>query len=181
VPYPPPPRALPGPRRRTLLASAAGAALLAGCSAGPADPDGGTGGSPSLAERARARAARDSEDLVARYDAVLAAHPAVERLVAPLRAEAVRHMEAFGGGASAPSSSPSATPSPSASTSPSASVRAVPADQRDALTELAAAERTLADERAKALLGLPGELARLLASVAAAGAAHAFLLTEGAR
>ncbi|MFE0405670.1 hypothetical protein ACWD6Q_23705 [Streptomyces nigra] len=181
MPYPPPPRALPGPRRRTLLASAAGAALLAGCSAGPADPDGGTGGSPSLAERARARAARDSEDLVARYDAVLAAHPAVERLVAPLRAEAVRHMEAFGGGASGPSSSPSATPSPSASTSPSASVRAVPADQRDALTELAAAERTLADERAKALLGLPGELARLLASVAAAGAAHAFLLTEGAR
>ncbi|MFJ3866804.1 hypothetical protein [Streptomyces nigra] len=181
MPYPPPPRALPGPRRRTLLASAAGAALLAGCSAGPADPDGGTGGSPSLAERARARAARDSEDLVARYDAVLAAHPAVERLVVPLRAEAVRHMEAFGGGASAPSSSPSATPSPSASTSPSASVRAVPADQRDALTELAAAERTLADERAKALMGLPGELARLLASVAAAGAAHAFLLTEGAR
>ncbi|MFG3186775.1 hypothetical protein [Streptomyces nigra] len=181
MPYPPPPRALPGPRRRTLLASAAGAALLAGCSAGPADPDGGTGGSPSLAERARARAARDSEDLVARYDAVLAAHPAVERLVAPLRAEAVRHMEAFGGGASGPSSSSSATPSPSASTSPSASVRAVPADQRDALTELAAAERTLADERAKALLGLPGELARLLASVAAAGAAHAFLLTEGAR
>ena len=181
MPYPPPPRALPGPRRRTLLASAAGAALLAGCSAGPADPDGGTGGSPSLAERARARAARDSEDLVARYDAVLAAHPAVERLVAPLRAETVRHMEAFGGGASGPSSPPSATPSPSASTSPSASVRAVPADQRDALTELAAAERTLADERAKALLGLPGELARLLASVAAAGAAHAFLLTEGAR
>ncbi|XHM63659.1 hypothetical protein ACE6JH_25360 [Streptomyces nigra] len=181
MPYPPPPRALPGPRRRTLLASAAGAALLAGCSAGPADPDGGTGGSPSLAERARARAARDSEDLVARYDAVLAAHPAVERLVAPLRTEAVRHMEAFGGGASGPSSSPSATPSPSASTSPSASVRAVPADQRDALTELAAAERTLADERAKALMGLPGELARLLASVAAAGAAHAFLLTEGAR
>ncbi|MFC7911453.1 hypothetical protein ACWDRX_22345 [Streptomyces nigra] len=181
MPYPPPSRALPGPRRRTLLASAAGAALLAGCSAGPADPDGGTGGSPSLAERARARAARDSEDLVARYDAVLAAHPAVERLVAPLRAEAVRHMEAFGGGTSAPSSPPSATPSPSASSSPSASVRAVPADQRDALTELAAAERTLADERAKALLGLPGELARLLASVAAAGAAHAFLLTEGAR
>ncbi|MBQ1001515.1 MULTISPECIES: hypothetical protein [Streptomyces] len=181
MPYPPPPRALPGPRRRTLLASAAGAALLAGCSAGPADPDGGTGGSPSLAERARARAARDSEDLVARYDAVLAAHPAVERLVAPLRAEAVRHMEAFGGGASGPSSSPSATPSPSASASPSASVRAVPADQRDALTELAAAERTFADERAKALMGLPGELARLLASVAAAGAAHAFLLTEGAR
>ncbi|MEU6545356.1 hypothetical protein [Streptomyces sp. NPDC046859] len=185
MPYPPPPRVLPGPRRRTLLASAAGAALLAGCSSASGDPDGGTGGSPSLAERARARAARDSEGLVGRYDAVLAAHPALERLVAPLRAEAVRHVEAFGGGASGSSASPSASTSPSssasASASASASIPAVPADERDALAELAAAERTLADQRAKTLLEMPGELARLLASVAAAGAAHAFLLTEGAR
>lgn len=57
----------------------------------------------------------------------------------------------------------------------------VPAREKDALTDLASAERTLADRRAKALLEVPGELARLLASVAAAGAAHAFLLTEGAR
>ncbi|MFE2631846.1 hypothetical protein ACFXDP_28545 [Streptomyces sp. NPDC059374] len=183
MPYPPPSRALPGPRRRTLLASAAGAALLAGCSPASDDPDGGTGGSPSLAERARARAARDSEGLVGRYDAVLAAHPALEGLVAPLRAEAARHVEAFGGGASGASASPSASPSGSGSPSPSASapVPAVPSDERGALTELAAAERTLADQRAKTLLEMPGELARLLASVAAAGAAHAFLLTEGAK
>ncbi|MFD7388764.1 hypothetical protein ACFV46_09875 [Streptomyces sp. NPDC059852] len=183
MPYPPPSRALPGPRRRTLLASAAGTALLAGCSSAPGDPDGGTSGSPSLAERARARAARDSEGLVGRYDAVLAAHPALERLLVPLRAEAVRHVEAFGGGASGASASPSPSPSPSGpgSPSPSASAPAVPTDERDALAELAAAERTLADQRAKALLEMPGELARLLASVAAAGAAHAFLLTEGAR
>jgi hypothetical protein len=44
---------------------------------------------------------------------------------------------------------------------------------------LAAAERTLADRRATQLLDVPGELARLMASVAAAGAAHAYLLTEG--
>ncbi|MFE5189361.1 hypothetical protein [Streptomyces sp. NPDC056628] len=179
MPYPPPPRVLPGPRRRTLLASAAGAALLAGCSSASDDPDGGTGGSPSLAERARARAARDSEGLIGRYDAVLAAHPALERLVTPLRAEAVRHVEAFGGGASGSSASPPASTSPSPSAS--ASVPAVPSDERDALAELAAAERTLADQRAKTLLDMPGELARLLASVAAAGATHAFLLTEGAR
>ncbi|MFB8756046.1 hypothetical protein [Streptomyces nigra] len=181
MPYPPPSRALPGPRRRTLLASAAGAALLAGCSSAPGDPDGGTSGSPSLAERARARAARDSEGLVGRYDAVLAAHPALERLLVPLRAEAVRHVEAFGGGASGASASASPSPSGPGSPSPSALAPAVPADERDALAELAAAERTLADQRAKALLEMPGELARLLASVAAAGAAHAFLLTEGAR
>ncbi|KOG16750.1 hypothetical protein [Streptomyces viridochromogenes] len=188
MPYPSPPRSPSGPRRRTLLASVAGAALLVGCSSGSEDSDGGTGGSPSLAERARARAARDSEGLVERYDAVLAAHPALAVLVGPLRAEAVRHAEAFGAGTSGPSG-PSATTSeapkggsaaqsPSPSSSPPA---AVPANERDALAELAAAERALADRRAKALVDLPGELARLLASVAAAGAAHAYLLTEGAK
>jgi hypothetical protein len=37
-------------------------------------------------------------------------------------------------------------------------------------------ERALAARRAGALLEVPGELARLLASVAAAGAGHAVLL-----
>ncbi|CAM5533025.1 Lipoprotein OS=Streptomyces gougerotii OX=53448 GN=GCM10010227_44340 PE=4 SV=1 [Streptomyces diastaticus subsp. diastaticus] len=44
---------------------------------------------------------------------------------------------------------------------------------------LADAERELAARRGKDLLEAPGELARLLASAAAAGAAHAYLLTEG--
>jgi hypothetical protein len=57
----------------------------------------------------------------------------------------------------------------------------VPGDEKSALAELATAERTLADRRAKALMDVPGELARLLASVAAAGAAHAYLLTEAGR
>jgi hypothetical protein len=170
VPYPPP--SLPsGPRRRTLLASVAGGALLVGCSSGEGS-DSGAGRGPSVDERARGRAARDSRGLVGRYDAVVAAHPALAERLAPLRAEVVRHVEAFGGvSAGAPgTASPSASPS-----------AVVPADERDALAELAAAERTLADRRAKALLDVPGELARLLASVAAAGAAHAYLLTEGAK
>lgn len=86
-----------------------------------------------------------------------------------------------------PPASPSASPSPSdsasasaASAHPSASP-SVPVREKDALSDLASAERTLSDERTKALLEVPGELARLLASVAAAGAAHAFLLTEGAK
>ncbi|MFE7272642.1 hypothetical protein [Streptomyces sp. NPDC057623] len=186
MPYPSPPRSLSGPRRRTLLASVAGAALLVGCSSGSEDSDGGSSGSPSLAERARARAARDSAGLVERYDAVLATHPALAVLAGPLRAETVRHVEAFGGGTSGPSGASSTTSeapkdasgSPSPSSSPPA---AVPANEQDALADLAAAERALADRRAKALLDLPGELARLLASVAAAGAAHAYLLTEGAK
>ncbi|MGW7714473.1 hypothetical protein ACWGKK_09135 [Streptomyces chartreusis] len=185
MPYPPPSRHPSGPRRRTLLASVAGAALLVGCTSRPDESDGVTSGSPSLAEKARARAARDSEDLVGRYDAVLAAHPVLAPVVGPLRAESLRHAAAFGPGPSAGSPTPSGTPtggtaSPSASASPFASV-SVPANERDALTELAAAERALADRRAKALLDVPGELARLLASVAAAGAVHAYLLTEGAK
>ncbi|MET9103258.1 hypothetical protein [Streptomyces antibioticus] len=201
MPFPLPPRAPSGlPRRRTLLVSAAGAALLAGCSSGPRDSGGSgkedesAGGSPSVTERARARAARESQALVGRYDAVLAAHPALTERLAPLRAEVVRHVEAFGGAPKAsPTPSPTApspsVPSPSdlSSSAPSSSVpsgsasASAPVSAKDAVAALAAAERTLADSRAAALLEVPGELARLLASVAAAGAAHAYLLTEGAR
>ncbi|MFF8358197.1 hypothetical protein ACF063_32605 [Streptomyces chartreusis] len=183
MPYPPPSRHPSGPRRRALLASVAGAALLVGCTSRPDESDGGTSGSPSLAEKARARAARDSDDLVGRYDAVLAAHPVLAPVVGPLRAEALRHAAAFGPDPSAGSPTPSGTPTggtASPSASPSASV-SVPTDERDALAGLAAAERALADRRAKALLDVPGELARLLASVAAAGAVHAYLLTEGTK
>ncbi|MFJ9739833.1 hypothetical protein [Streptomyces sp. NPDC101166] len=214
MPFPPPPRALSGPRRRALLATAAGTALLMSCS-GPGDSgEEGPGGSPSAAERARARAARDSAALAARYDAVLAAHPRLAARLTPLRAEVVRHTEAFGGaatasgapGTSGATGAPGPTPSKptvsgaassgAASASPSGASAsgaaaggrsappaspAVPANEKDALAALAAAERTLADDRVAALAGLPGELARLLASVAAAGAAHAYLLTEGTR
>ncbi|MGW4348808.1 hypothetical protein ACWEL8_27580 [Streptomyces sp. NPDC004690] len=238
MPLPPSPRALPwGPRRRSLLASAAGAALLAGCSAGPDDPGAADRG-PSPAERARARAARDSAGLARRYDAVIAAHPALAPRLGPLRAEVLRHAAVFGGGAAAsPSASasasasgtPTATGSPAAPAGPTATdgavttsgavatggagtasggttasggagspgagkpsggatggpsdaaSPAVPVKPADALASLAAAERSLADARAAALLDVPGELARLLASVAAAGAAHAYLLTEGDR
>ncbi|MEU3511757.1 hypothetical protein ABZ733_28455 [Streptomyces longwoodensis] len=201
MPYPPPQRRSPGPRRRSLLASAAGAALLTGCSSDAddssrAERDGGT---PSAVDRSRARAARDSAALLERYDAVLAVHPALAVRLAPLRAEVLRHVEAFGGARaaaspSAPSSagaSPAAPSSAGASPSVSAtgsapasgqpSAAAVPADPRAALAGLAAAERTLADARTAQLLGVPGEQARLLASVAAAGAAHVYLLTEGAK
>ncbi|MFE1803119.1 hypothetical protein ACFW9L_44075 [Streptomyces sp. NPDC059517] len=182
MPFTLPSRTPSGPRRRSLLAGAAGAAagsaLLVGCS-GSDSASGTTSGSSSAAARARARAARDSEQLARRYEAVLAAHPALDARLSPLLAEVVRHAEAFGGGKRAkPSTGASASASPTAS-SPSASPSPeVPVMEKDARGELAAAERALADRRMKALADVPGELARLLASVAAAGAAHAFLLTE---
>ncbi|MFD7408377.1 hypothetical protein ACFV7R_38285 [Streptomyces sp. NPDC059866] len=171
MPFPLSPRTRSGPRRRTLLASAAGVAFLTGCSGGPED-SGATGGSPSVTDRARARAARDSGGLVDEYDAVMAVHPALAERLRPLRDETARHAEAFGdttAKASPTVSAPSSAPSP------------VPSSEKAALARLAGAERALADRRAEALLDLPGELARLLASVAAAGAAHAYLLTEGER
>ncbi|MFC7917086.1 hypothetical protein [Streptomyces sp. NPDC057386] len=188
MPFPAPPRIPPGPRRRSLLATAAGAVLLAGCSDAPEGSGGHTAGSPSLGERTRARAALDSRGLVEQYDAVLAARPALTARLAPLRAEVVRHVEAFGGrtahgapASASPSGSASASASPSASVSPSAPGVPVPGDDKAALAYLADAEKELADRRTAALDGLDGELARLLASVAAAGAVHAYLLTEAAR
>lgn len=181
MPFPPPSRTPlgtpPGPRRRTLLASAAGAAFLVGCTAEP-DPTATSAGSPSVAERTRGRAAHDSAGLVRQYDTAIAAFPVLSERLSELRAEVVRHAEAFGGGEPAPTPTPTPT---SASASPSPSASAAPASEQDALAGLAAAERTLVDRRTKALLEVPGELARLLASVAAAGAAHVYLLTEGAR
>ncbi|MFH8570688.1 hypothetical protein [Streptomyces sp. NPDC017993] len=174
-------------RRRTLLAGAAlgGAALLVGCSE---EPDPSRAEHSSAAERLRERSARDSEQLLARYDATLAAHPDLEARLRPLRSEVARHARAFTGDAAAPS--PTATPSDasarnagvhSSGASPSAgpsSGPAVPEDRKAARTALADAERELSDTRTKALKAAPPELARLLASVAASGAAHAYLLAE---
>ncbi|MFE4624348.1 hypothetical protein, partial [Streptomyces mirabilis] len=169
MPFTLPPRTLSGPRRRSLLASAAGAFVLVGCSA-PEPSTVTTARSPSAADLTRARAARDSESLAARYAAVITAHPRLAARLKPLRAEVVRHAQAFGGSGTAgsrPSGSPSASASAHPSPSPSPTVPAQE-QEKDALADLATVERTLADQRAKALLTVPGELARLLASVAAA-------------
>ncbi|MGA5119474.1 hypothetical protein [Streptomyces pseudogriseolus] len=195
--FPLSPRARSGPRRRTLLAAAPAALLVAGCSAGSDDPGGPAASRLSAAERTRARAARDSRALAGRYDAVVAAHPKLAERLRPLRADVVRHAEAFEAGA-AGSASPSVPASPSASSAPSAGATAaaapssapsassspaagVPANEKDALAQLAAAERDIADRRAEELLTAPAELARLLASVSASGAAHVYLLTEARR
>ncbi|MEU8544623.1 hypothetical protein AB0C52_32280 [Streptomyces sp. NPDC048717] len=193
-------------RRVLLAAGAAGtagaAATLAGCAAG----GGREPGKPGPAERAaraeaalRTRSAAAGRALLARYDAVLAAHPALTGRLAPLRAAVAAHATALGEGGTTPapplpSSAPPAAPdSPGSSGSPgpaptgsapakstgtaTATGPAVPADPDAALRELAAAVRATADTHTAALDTAPPEYARLLASVAAAGAAQTFLLT----
>ncbi|MFH8790578.1 hypothetical protein [Streptomyces roseoverticillatus] len=185
-----------GPHRRRVLAggaaallSAAGGGLLTGCSGGTGASSDASGRSGD--ERLRAAAGRASLDLLSRYDATLAVHGGLAERLRPLRGEVARHAEAFGAARGASdSSSPSSSsrsasppgPSPAAGASSpagsSSSPRAdgVPGDEKAALTALADAERRTADSRTKGLGSASPELARLLASVAAAGAAHAYLL-----
>jgi hypothetical protein len=165
------------------------AALLTGCSDGSgARPD--AAGARAGDERLRTRGARDSAALLARYDATADAHPGLSDRLRPLREETARHLEAFhapdrpGPSSGSPSGSSPASASPSASPSASAGAGAarvpdVPKDEKKALAALARAERRTADTRTAALRDAPPELARLLASIAACGAAHAYLLTSG--
>ncbi len=176
--------------RRALLTagvSAAATAVLTGCTSKAPGPR-----RPSAAEQEAERVARAeaalrlrsvtaSRSLLERYDATLAAHPALAPRLTPLRRSVAAHAKALGEGGTTvrpATATPTAEPA-TATTSPEPAP--VTGDPRAALKELAAAERTAADAHTAALLTAPPEYARLLASVAAAGAAHAYLLTEGAR
>ncbi|MFE1268936.1 hypothetical protein [Streptomyces sp. NPDC058757] len=177
-------------RRALLVAGAsAAAAALTGCTSddgGPRRPSAAEEAAAREAERVaraeaalRRRAVTASRTLLERYDATLAAHPALHARVAPLRTSAAAHVRALGEG-DRPAPAPDGASAAPASTAPAAG-SAVPADPKTALRELAGAARTASEAHTAELLAAPPEYARLLASVAAAGAAHAYLLTEGAR
>ncbi|WP_369383446.1 hypothetical protein [Streptomyces sp. cg36] len=165
-----------GTPRRTALAAtgAAATALLTGCSrsSGPGAADRAARSRAEAAARAEAALRRRSAALSAalgdRYEEVAVRHPAVRDVLAPLRAEAAQHAAALAG--TAPRTPAAAPPSPSPAP--------VPDDPGRALGELAAEARRVSDAHTAALADAPPELARLLASVAAAGAVHAYLLTR---
>ncbi|WP_030767351.1 hypothetical protein [Streptomyces sp. NRRL F-2664] len=175
MPWTPPPR----PSRRSLLAGAAGAAgavLLTGCTD---DRSAGADPTISVERRMREAAVRDSARLLERYDATAAAHPDLAARLGPLRAAVAAHAAALS--PSAASGAPSPAGSPSGGTgaaAPAASGEPVPAKAAEALTALADAERSLSEARTIDLAGAPGELARMLASLAACGAVHVYLLTS---
>ncbi|QYA97190.1 hypothetical protein KZO11_28010 [Streptomyces anulatus] len=165
-------------RRGALTATGALAlgAVLTGCGGGDEAADGGepahsgARAADAKTERTlREKAVRDGALLLARYDLVTEAHPATAAGLAPLRAAVREHGKAL-----AP---PRAKGAPKAD-APPAAPGPVSADPKAAVKELAADERRRADAYAGALLNAGPELARLLASVAAAAAAHAYLLTE---
>lgn len=182
------------PRRRSLLAGGAAGALsglLSGCT-GSEDPAAREAERASASQQLRSREARRSETLLERYEATLHTHPELAERLDPLRRTVERHAAAFGGGQrgrpAEASGSPSAGGAPRPEGSPVASAPAgdpsaarparhpVPEEPRRALAALAEAERQATDARTAVLVKAPPELARLLASVAAAGAAHVYLL-----
>ncbi|MFF8847503.1 hypothetical protein ACF08N_33130 [Streptomyces sp. NPDC015127] len=167
-------------RRRALLATGAvAAAVVTGCSGDTSGdrPAGRPAADPARAEKAlRRRLTARSQALLDEYDAVIARHPSLADRLTPLRTDVAAHVAALAG--TGPSPAVPATPSPSGTGSVVAG-GPDPGEPDAALKALAAAERRTSDEHTASLPDAEPELARLLASVAAAGAAHAYLLTKG--
>ncbi|MFF0291640.1 hypothetical protein [Streptomyces sp. NPDC005262] len=164
-----------GTTRRGAL-TATGAIALGAALAGCGGDDGGDGRKDAMIADAQAAAAQventlrltaatTSRKLLVQYDQVVKAHPGTEAGLTPLRDAVRAHTTALSQGAGRAL----ALPHPPAT------------DAKAAVEELAAAERRTADAHTATLLKAPPELARLLASIAAAGAAHAYLLTELAK
>ncbi|MGW6460481.1 hypothetical protein ACWF94_31920 [Streptomyces sp. NPDC055078] len=150
-------------RRRALaVTGAAAAGALTGCSGNASGSPGGADGDAARAEKElRRRLAATSGALRDQYDATIAHHPGLAGRLTPLRTSVAAHVTAFGGTVRA------APPVP------------VAPDPAAALKALAEAERHTADAHTAALAGARPELARLVASVAAAGAVHTYLLAGG--
>ncbi len=164
-------------RRGALTATGAIAmgAVLAGCGSGDDESAGREGparaDARTAADRApagtslRLKARGVSTSLLAQYETVVRTHPATAAGLTPLRDAVRAHITALGPGDAL------------------GLVRTRPGtgDAAAAVRELAAAERRAAASHTQALMEAPPELARLLASVAAASSAHAYLLTELAK
>ena len=166
MPIAPTPRGIT--RRDGLLALGllAPVALLAACTGDDAAPDATS--SPAATEGAEglaARVAAQESELVARYDAALAAldsaDPGVRALLAGIRDQHAAHLDALGG----TSTTPQIPPQP---TAPSAVV-----------AELVAAEREATRDRISACVeSTEPELTRLLSLIAASEASHVPALRE---
>lgn len=171
-----------GPRRRAMLAGTlstlgplgalAALGTTAGCSGESNSSDAAQ--TTDAEHRLRREAARQCRTLLDRYEATAAAHTALADRLRPLRAATEKHAEALAGKTG--SGHGGSTASENDGKKGKKGSPAVPGSEKAALAALGEAERRAAEERTAALLKAPPELARLLASLAAAAAAHAYLL-----
>lgn len=175
------------PTRRALLAAGAAtaAAAVAGCgssaapaaahAAGTTSAPGSPTSSPAVAAATSGAAAATTpaaappaawaiavaageSNLLASYDAVTKAHPAVKKTLAPLRAAHAAHLKAL-----------KVHP-------PGKALAGLPSGQAEALSRLAGAEQKASDTVAAVGVTCPVEAAALLGSIAAADASHVLVL-----
>jgi hypothetical protein len=167
--------------RRGVLAAGAGAAAaaVAGCGRAANGAAGATGSASPAATSAAVPAAAATSSapvtkaaaaawavpvaagertLLASYDAVAKAHPALKTKLAPLRAAHAAHLKAL------------------KVTGSGKAISGLPTAQAQALSRLAAAEQKAADSTAAACVTCPTEAAALLGSIAAADASHVLVL-----
>lgn len=154
----------------TVLAAGSLPLVIAACEADggraidPVDSSAAT--SASTDDPLVSRALRDAARLAATYDAVLDRHKRLRELMADLRADLTEHLDVLSG--TADDAGPTTDP-----------IGRVPRSARAARRRLAAAEETAARRRRKdAIAAESGELARLLASIAANHAQHQRLLVR---
>ncbi len=153
----------------TVLAATGVGAVLAGCSG---DDEGATdnvsvaptASDPSADETAAARALRDTVRLAATYDAVLARHKKLRPTLRGPRADLQEHLDVLSGALGD-------------GTTASGKPLSLPGSPNAALRQLASDENAMLRRRRRdAIRAESGELARLLASIAACHAQHVELL-----
>lgn len=190
------------PSRRRLLGYLLGVAvgatgLLAACTAAPeAGQEPGAAPQPAPGtrrpvpsasvtvpaatpeQRTAERVVAEKRSLLARYAATTRAHPALAGRLDPLAAEHATHVDALA--AVVEGEAPAATPTPAATPPPAPSSPPVAARPDRALAALAAREAELARQRLLDVAAVAPDLARLLASIGGAEAAHAALIEAGA-
>jgi len=158
--------------RRSLLL---GAALLplAACTADPSPAPPPPPPPPDPDDALRSAGVEREQALLAQYDAVLAAHPALAARLSAVREEHAEHLRALLGRDETVPAGPSDGPSPAASPS---SAPVAPADPAAALAGLVGAEAATGAAHAGAALEAGGQLAGVLASLAASEATHRLVL-----
>lgn len=171
-------------RRRALVLGLSTALVAsAGCSSpSVADPDPSDRLSIDPDVAIREAAAQAERGLLAAYTATATRHPDLAARLAASAAHHAEHLAALAGATATPEATSTTTSAALATATATPTPRdtgaaaAIPDDPLAAIAALAVAEREAAANRLDDLEGASPALARLLASVGAAEAAHAALL-----
>ncbi|WP_371497115.1 ferritin-like domain-containing protein [Kitasatospora sp. NBC_00374] len=169
------------PTRRTFLFLGAltGVQLLCGCTDEHESDSPGAEHRPDQDLPLRTRAVAATDALLAGYDSVLAGPGAAQGdLLRKQREEVAQHRSALAQGLPTTPATPSGASGSAPASAPTSAPGAAPGAAIGTVAALAAAERQTATDRLADLEAASPALARLLASVSAAGALHATRLGD---